>query len=98
MKKHRCAVCWAWLQTHQDWLQHVEAQHDSPIRKFGYHVCEHADACPARCTAHTGNCPGVEHARRIRTEGAPAVRRAKPLDQPYVARDGTTYTPQRLIP
>lgn len=96
MKQHRCAVCWERLASHDDWLQHATVVHGAVLAEFGYSVCSHDRSCRSNCREHASyNCPGTQHVRRFKTEGEP-IRRSRPEPQPFVARDGTTYTPVRL--
>jgi hypothetical protein len=81
--RHRCGVCWEWDSDHAAWLKHVTEQHGSVIAEFGHRECR-------------DTCVGFDHARRLRNEGNPPVKRARPEPQPYKAHDGTTYTPVPL--
>jgi hypothetical protein len=82
--RHRCAVCWEWSDEHDGWLDHAEAAHGSTARTFGF----------IKCRKKT--CPGVEHANRLPNYGLPKQTRQKPDPQPYTAKDGTVYVPQKL--
>lgn len=81
--KHRCAVCWQWQDDHEEWLEHIEEQHGSILREFGFRICSSV-------------CHGYLHGVRLKNEGEPRVPRARPEPQKFVAPDGTVYTPVRL--
>lgn len=90
MSQHRCAVCWQKQENHDDWFQHGELMHGASLRRFDYDVCKHEEFCQ-----HMPFCPGLDHAKRLSNEGS-ARARSRKEPEPYVARDGTVYTPVPL--
>lgn len=82
--KHRCAVCWEWAESHDDWLEHAIETHGAVLNLFGFDRC-------------IGNlCPGIEHARKLPNYGEARVPRQRAEPLPYRAHDGTLYTPVSL--
>lgn len=77
---HRCAVCWVWAESHDDWAQHATEAHGATV----------AERCPAK------RCPGMLHALRLPNYGETRAPRQATPPTPYQARDGTLYTPVSL--
>jgi hypothetical protein len=93
---HRCAVCWERQVSHQDWYDHATSTHDSILAEFGFDECKgHTRLCISNCKKF--HCPGAEHANKLPNFGLPTQHRVKPAAAPFVAKDGTTYTPIPLL-
>lgn len=84
--RHRCAVCWERQDQHFAWLEHVTSAHGAVLAEFGYQSCRPEDR-------QGGQCPGIEHDRRLPNYGVPRAPKVVDRSQPIRARDGTTYTP-----
>lgn len=88
MALHRCGVCWQTQISHGVWVEHVVEVHGADIRDWN----------PCRGEPKRGlMCIGIGHHQKLPNEGRPYRPRARPEPQPFKAKDGTVYHPQRLF-